>query len=304
MTWAFIINGSSGGGCDDAWLRQHRPAMAALGASERHITLACGGTELDDAVQAALADGCSRVVAGGGDGTVSAVAQALAGTDVALGVLPLGTLNHFAKDLGIPLGAEAALQALRDVVERRVDVGEVNGEVFVNNASLGLYPRIVRGREQQQRRLGRGKWPAFAWAAWSTLRRYPFLDVRLDVDGREQWLRTPFVFVGNNDYAMTGWHIGARDCLDDGRLSLYLAQRTGRFGLLRLAVRAMLGRLQQAGDFLSLHTQALRIDTRHRTVHVATDGEVHLMGPPLQFRVRPKALKVLVPKAHGDSAAA
>lgn len=301
MTWAFILNGSAGSGCDDAWLQQHRELMHSLGADEARITLACDGQSLRDAVHAALAAGCTRVVAGGGDGTVSAVAQLLAGTDAALGVLPMGTLNHFAKDLGMPLPTESALQVLRDGQIRHVDVGEVNGEIFVNNASLGLYPRIVRGREQQQRRLGRGKWPAFAWAAWATLKRFPFVDVRLRVEGHEAFHRTPFVFVGNNEYLMTGWRIGERERLDAGQLSLYLAPRTGRWGLLKLALRALTGRLQQANDFLTLCTDGFRIDTAHESVHVATDGEVQLMKPPLRFRIRPAALKVIAPAGDRGS---
>ena len=144
------------------------------------------------------------IVAGGGDGTVSTVAAALVDTDICLGVLPLGTLNHFAKDLGLPLDLEAAVRCIATGVTSRVDVGEVNGRVFVNNSSLGLYPDIVRDREQQQKRFGRGKWHALLRASIAALRRYPFLQVSLAVEGRERAYRTPFVFIGNNAYRMEG----------------------------------------------------------------------------------------------------
>ena len=295
MTCAFVLNGAAGSGCDTDWLARHRDTMRALGAPDRHITLAHDTTALLAAVRRALADGCDRVVAGGGDGTVSAVAGQLVGTPVALGVLPLGTLNHFAKDLGLPLQAEAALQLLQDGPLRRIDVGEVNGAYFLNNASLGLYPRIVQQREEQQRRLGRGKWPAFAWAAWSTLKRWPFLDLRLKADGREWQRRTPFVFVGNNEYRMSGWRIGARERLDSGQLSVYLAHETGRLGLLRLALHALLGRLHQSRDFYALAVEDLRIQAPQALVRVATDGELRWMRPPLVCRIHPRALRVIAP---------
>lgn len=302
MRSAFIINGSAGGGCDQAWLARHRDAMLAQG-GEGRITLARNGDEIVEAVRRALQQGCDRIVAGGGDGTVSAVAAQLVGREAALGVLPLGTLNHFAKDLNLPLDTESAFAAMRDGQVREVDIGEVNGEYFINNSSLGLYPRIVHGREKQQRRLGRGKWPAFLWAALRTLRRYPFMDVQLNVDGRELFHRTPFVFIGNNEYRMQGLGIGARERMDGGLLSLYLTQRTGRWGLLRLALHALAGRLHQAHDFHSLCTDSFRIDTKDDHLRVATDGEVRLMRPPLHYRVHPRALRVIVPAAAAAAGA-
>ncbi|MCA1619077.1 MAG: hypothetical protein LC795_07150 [Acidobacteria bacterium] len=248
-------------------------------------------------VRRALSEGARAVVAGGGDGTVGSVAGALAGTDLPLGVLPLGTLNHFAKDLGIPLGLE---EAARNVCEGRVvsvDVGEVNGQVFVNNSSLGLYPRIVRRREKLQEREGSGKWSALARAGLAVLRRHPFLNVRLDADGRRITRKTPFVFVGNNEYETEGLQLGGRSRLDAGRLSLYVAHRTGRLGLLRLVLSALLGRLRQAHDFDALRAEEIWVETRRaKRLPVATDGEVTVMTTPLHYRVRPGALKVIVPK--------
>src|SRR5476649_731552 len=118
------------------------------------------------AAKRALARGVDAVVAGGGDGTINAVASVLAGSSVALGVLPLGTLNHFAKDLNIPLDLDQAIATIARGTTAQVDVGDVNGRIFVNNSSLGLYPHIVRARDQQQRRLGRGKWTRLAGHSW------------------------------------------------------------------------------------------------------------------------------------------
>lgn len=251
---------------------------------------------MTETAKRALADGVDVVVAGGGDGTINAVASVLAGTGRAFGVLPLGTLNHFAKDIGIPLGLDEAIANIATGVRRNVDVGEVNGQVFLNNSSLGLYPDIVRDREKQQHRLGRGKWLAALWASLGALRRYPFLSVRLTLDdGKEHARRTPFVFIGNNEYTMQGFSIGARAALDRGKLSLYVAQRPGRLGLLRLGWSALWGRLAQERDFDVLSAEQLNIETRHLRIPVATDGEVTVMETPLQYRIRPGALSVIVP---------
>ena len=177
-----------------------------------------------------------------------------------------------------------------------VDVGEVNGQVFLNNSSLGLYPRMVRHRNKQQERLGRGKWPAFLWAALTMVRRYPFLHVRLCVEGEALVRQTPFVFIGNNAYQLDLFNIGARICLDAGALNLYVAHRTGRLGLLTLALRAFLGRLHRTKDFDTLCIKEVSIETRSTRLLVATDGEVSVMETPLHYRIRPGALRVIVPQ--------
>ena len=259
------------------------------------VTEAANGEELIAAARKAVEGGARTIVAGGGDGTINAVASALVGTDCRLGVLPLGTLNHFAKDLKIPAAIEEAIATIAAGHVMQVDVGEVNGRPFLNNSSLGLYPNIVRDREQQQHRLGRGKWLAFVAATVSALRRYPFLSARLDVDGASHVRRTPFIFIGNNEYSMSGFTLGTRTDLTCGELSLYVAQRTSRIGLLRLALRSLFGRLRQAHDFDVLLAKAITVETRHRSLPVATDGEVTWMQAPLHYRIRARALHVLVP---------
>ena len=258
------------------------------------MMLAKSGAELVELAQRAVASDCQIIVAGGGDGTINAVATALVGTDKTLGVLPLGTLNHFAKDLGIPLDLAAAVRTIIAGRTGQVDVGEVNGLIFLNNSSLGLYPTIVRQRERRQQR-GYGKWTAFVWASLKVLRRYPFLNVRLSVEGKEIFTRTPFVFIGNNEYETNSLNIGSRSCLNNGQLSLYVTHDTGRVGLLRIALRALLGRLRNTQDFVAMCTTEVWVKTRHRRERVSTDGEVTVLETPLHYRVRPGALRVLLP---------
>jgi len=271
-----------------------RDAFAAVGV-EAHVRMVAGA-HLADAAHDALACGPDAVVAAGGDGTVSAVASALAGTHTPLGVLPLGTLNHFAKDLGIPLALDQATRTVANRRVRAVDVGDVNGQVFINNGSIGMYPHVVGAREELRRRLGHGKWVAMALAIVSVFRRSPTVDVRIIAGERESVRRKmPFVFVGNNRYDVTLLAIGRRERLDRGELSLYFSRRAGRTAVLRLALRALLGRLEQDRDFESMTLREFWIDTRRRHLHVAIDGEVRTLLPPLHFRCRPRALNVLVP---------
>ena len=288
-----IINSSSGTGHDADIHHRVASAFKESGIDPR-ISLAKSGSEVIAMAQRAARGDAETIVAGGGDGTISSVASAIMGTDKTLGVLPFGTMNHFAKDLLIPLDLEGAVATIATGHESRVDVGEVNGRIFINNSSLGLYPSIIRERNKQQR-LGRGKWPAYIWAALAVLRRYPFLHVRVGVDGEELNSHTPFVFIGNNEYEMEMLNVGGRASLDKGELSLYMTNRSGRLGLLLLALRALLRGLHQEKDFVALCTKEVRVGTRHKHVRVALDGEVTVMEPPLHYRVRPRALRVLTP---------
>ncbi|MBA2672266.1 diacylglycerol kinase family protein [Ramlibacter sp.] len=289
-----LVNAKAGQGNAPNLQRQIEDGCRARGLDAQLVAFDDGG-QIAPAVQDALRAGTRTVVAGGGDGTVSAVAAALAGTDATLGVLPLGTLNHFAKDLKIPLELEGALDVLQGGSTMAVDVGEVNGRVFINNSSLGLYPEMVLDRDQQRSRLGRGKWPALAAAALHVLRRYPVMPLEVDLGDRTLRRRSPFVFIGNNNYAMEGFEIGSRASLADGRLSLYLSQHSGRFGLFALALRALFRRLRQAGDFDMLSVRGLVISTTRKTVRVSADGEVFSMRTPLRYSIRPLALRVRVP---------
>ncbi len=256
------------------------------------------GAEITSQARQAAESGEKTVVAGGGDGTVSAVAGALIGTEAALGVLPLGTLNHFARDLGIPLDLEAAAQVLMTGRVVDIDTGEVNGRLFLNNSSLGLYPALVFERE---RRRGRGwnRWLAMVWAALNIFRRFPALDIRLDAEGREIVRTTPFVFVGNNEYAVEGFNMGRRHSLDCGVLWVFVApHKSSRWRLIRLTLRALAGRVRRDHDFHALSTANLAIEARRRLVRVALDGEVFTMAPPLRYCSRPRSLRVIVPAPH------
>ena len=290
-----ILNAKAGTGHEDEDRRRLDELLASHGLDATIHAIGQGG-DLVEAAKKALAAGAEVLVAAGGDGTVSAIASCVHGSNATMGVLPLGTLNHFARDLGIPDKLEDAVAVLARGTRLGVDVGEVNGRIFVNNASLGLYPDMVRDRIRQQRRLGWGKWPAMAWATIATLRRSPFLRLTLEIEGREVVrCRSPFVFIGNNDYVMEGFNIGGRQSLRDGKLSIYTTTRSSRIGMVTLALRALVGRLRQADDFAMAAARELRIDSPRRRLLIATDGEVTAMDTPLTFRLLHGALPVLAP---------
>jgi diacylglycerol kinase family enzyme len=291
---AVIINATSGAG-DKEEVRARLKDFFQSRDVKAQVLLAREGAEIEVLARTAVEEDCSPIIAGGGDGTINAVATHLVGTKRALGILPLGTLNHFAKDMRVPLELEDAARVCVEGRIAQVDVGEVNGRIFLNNSSLGLYPSLVREREKLQHRLGHGKWRAFFWAGLTVLRRYPFLKVRLSTDKEEMARTSPFIFIGNNEYEMENFNIGSRSCIDKGQLSLYIAHRTGRLGLLRLATRALFGGLRNEDDFDALCTKEIWIDTRRPRMRVATDGEINIMPTPLHYRVRPGALRVLVP---------
>lgn len=263
---------------------------------EARVLISSGGADLNSlADQARTAGGL--VVAGGGDGTIAAVAAALVGTDTALGVLPMGTLNHFAKDLGIPLGLEKAVQTLFTGKVARVDVGEVNGRIFLNNSSIGFYPRIVLERERHQRQ-GRSKWVAFVQAAALIVQLPRTLHVELDEDhSRRQSYDTPFVFIGNNRFTVAGLEIGTRAILNGGKLWVCAAPYAGRLTLIALALEALLGFVRDA-DLAAFETEQIDVHVHRDHVQVATDGEVNVMRTPLHYRSRPGALRVVVPSAN------
>ncbi len=294
MGWiAVVLNDSSGKG-DCATKATQLEKIFAEAGREARVAVARGGPQLRSEAQRALQDGCELLVAGGGDGTINTVASLLIEGDVPLGVIPLGTLNHFAKDLGIPLELERAARVVLDGVICRVDVGEVNGRLFLNNSSLGVYPAIVRLRERY-RAGGLGKWIAAFWAGLAVLRRNPFMAVRLIVEDQKVIRRTPFVFIGNNEYKMEGLHAGSRDSLVGKRLAVYILNAERRIGLVRLGLQVLVKGIGQVKELDLITAREATIETMRSRLQVALDGEVIVLESPLNYRIKPGALRVHVP---------
>lgn len=266
-----------------------RAAFDAAGVSIE-LSLIDGGA-MADAVRRASAD-APAVAVGGGDGTLGAAAAILAGTDAALAILPLGTRNHLAGELDIPADLVGAARVIADGHRRRIDLGRVGDRVFVNNASIGLYPALVRRRDENPA----PKWLAAIPAAAGALGRLRHHRLRLVLDGDAQPVVTPLLFVGNNRYVLDREAMGTREALDDGKLSVYAVASRRRLALVGFALRTLAGRADPERDFAAIgDVSRLTVEGHGRHIDVALDGEVVRLSLPLAFASDPGALTVIAP---------
>ena len=219
------------------------------GAAKRALTQAKRG-EID------------AVVVGGGDGSIRTVAGVLAETSVPLGVLPLGTLNHFAKDLGIPLPLKEAAATIAAGTIRIVDLADVNGETFINNSSIGIYPYMVIDRERRRARHKLAKWMAMVPAFFRMLRHFPRRRLRILAKGFARPYRTPCLFVGNNEYGMELFTFGKRDRLDAGKLWFYVVKPRNPAEFFLMVCRLCFGHLDQARDLDKLELAEAEISAK------------------------------------------
>ena len=292
--FAVLLNSSSGSANRSAVREEIEKLFADAGLDARVHAIA-HPCDIGARVRAALEEHPEAVVAGGGDGTINGVASVLAGTPTPLAVLPLGTLNHFAKDVGIPLDLPGAVRTIAVRHTKRIDVGRVNDRVFVNNSSIGVYPSLIEARERL-RRQGMFKWTAFARATMEVLQREGEMTIRLEGDRARIAARTPFVFVGNNEYLVGGLKLGERTRLDTGLLYAYFAPPVRTRHLPRLFAYALFGRARREHALQSIAGQELWIDSPFtRTFQVACDGELLTLASPLHYRSWPGALTVLAP---------
>jgi diacylglycerol kinase family enzyme len=241
---------------------------------------------------------CPIIVVGGGDGTLGAAACTIfhAKSDAALGILPLGTRNHFARDLGISFDLEAAVKTIAGAHCRQVDLARVGDHIFINNASIGLYPQMVRARDQLQSRFGIPKWMAMLAASGQALARLHSHRLDLIVDGKRNRIRSPLMFIGNNRYALEAGDLGTRARLDEAVLAVFAVGTHSRTGALAAALRMMVGRSDPERDFVeSGHFERISVDGRRTMMTVALDGELLRLKTPLEFEILPKALTVIAP---------
>jgi len=273
-----------------------RVAEALKGAGiDAEIELLSGG---DCAVRArAVAErGDALLIVGGGDGTISAAASALVGTETKLGILPLGTLNHFARDLSIPADLDEAAKLIAGGKEQRVDVAEMGDRIFINNSAIGLYPLMVVDRDLQRKRLGRSKRLAMVVASLRMLVRFNHHRLTLTInEERTGRVDTPLLFVGNNDYRIDFGAPGERESLDDGELCVLVMRKKTRRGFLAASIRAFIGR-SRGDDMVRLEgVEKLRVSSHRSQLTASLDGEVVRAHTPLDYRIRKRALRVIAP---------
>lgn len=270
--------------------------LAAFRAQGHEVTLHLISPDaLLPTIQRALAQGCQALVVGGGDGTVRTAASALLGTDVPLGILPLGTLNRLARDLKIPLEVHAAAAALANGRVAAIDVGEVNGRIFLNNSILGLtvvysqYRQSVRGRPFMERMRGYGT------ALQDILSSRRRMDVDIDHGQSRMRLRVLSMAVSNNRYVEKASLMMEKEALNDGVLAAYISQHPSGWALARAIIRAMFGRFKSDPNVVHIEAREIDVSARRSRLRLANDGELEIVEMPLRYRIRPSALKVLVP---------
>jgi YegS/Rv2252/BmrU family lipid kinase len=290
-----LLNRSGGALAADPTLADAAARSLSDAGLDVDVELLSGG---DCAVRCrAIAErGDPLVIVGGGDGTISAAASAVAGTETVLGILPLGTLNHFARDLGIPTDLGEAARLVANGRDRRVDVGEMNDRIFINNSAIGLYPLMVVDRDAQRKRLGRSKRLAMIVASIRTLARFNHHRLTLTVnEERSGRVDTPLLFVGNNDYRIDIGAPGRRETLDAGELCVLVMRKKTRRGMLAASLRAFFGR-SRTDDMVRMEdVEQLRVSAPRPQLAVSLDGEVVRAVPPLQYRIRKRSLRVIAP---------
>ncbi len=253
------------------------------------------GRDIGRAAELAAADGFPTVVAAGGDGTISTVASRLAGTGTRLGVIPLGTFNYFARGHGIPLDIPGAVDAIANGTVRPIPVGEVNGQTFLNNASIGLYASILEQREQIYRRYGRSQLAAHWSVLLTLLRLRKPLSLKITVDGEVRRLKSPLAFVALSAYQLEEFGLDGAECIRDGQFALYLAPDRTRLEMLAYATRLALGIAEAGRDFEFMCGREILVETARHRRSVAWDGERVKMPGPFRFRLRHDALDLHVP---------
>jgi diacylglycerol kinase family enzyme len=256
------------------------------------------GVDIPQTVRQQMREERRLFIAAGGDGTVHHVIQALVNSDAAFAVIPTGTYNHFAKDLGIPLDWRAALEIAVGGETQQIDVARVNDRYFINNVSIGLYPELVAKREAHGRDYPR--WKARVFAAYATLRHYPHVSINIESEHHQEVIRTHVFMVSNNSYDLSRVGIDApRPALTEGRIAIYWLPHLPRVALMKFAAHYLAGRVSQAPGFRSFRSQRLKVQSRHQRLHVGIDGEVFTLPTPLTITSVPQSLLVKVGKPAG-----
>lgn len=296
----FIVMNTAAGRQDASEVRQVISGVLEAAGRAHHFLVPSSPSALAElAIQARdQAKGCGgAVVAAGGDGTINTVASMLVGSDCPLGLLPQGTFNYLGRAHGVPQDTAEAAQALLRAEVVPVQVGQVNGRIFLVNASLGLYPQLLQDRESYTAHLGRARWVAFLSALMTLLRWRGQLPLRLQTRAGTQNLRTTTLFVGNNFVQLERLGLPEAEVVKAGMLVAMVVPSLGLGALLALLLRGLMGQLDQASHVEHFAVQRLWVEPRGlRRIKVAVDGEVLWMRSPLVFEVAPRPLYLMVPR--------
>jgi len=247
-------------------------------------------------VRQRLQEGRRLFIAAGGDGTVNSVVQPLVHSEATLAVIPAGTYNHFARDLGIPLDWPSALDVALNGQLHQVDTARANDRFFVNNMSIGLYPELVARREERGREYPR--WKARLYAVYTTMRKYPHVSFTVETEHHQEVIRTHVFMVSNNSYDLSRIGVEApRSMMTEGRMTVYWLPHLPRVALMRFAAHYLAGRVTTTPGFRMFRTARMKVQTRHAVLQVGIDGELHKLTMPLTVTIVPQSLLVKVPRS-------
>lgn len=289
-----ILNASSGSDDDQRLITQITDTLEPH-CADLVIRRTERGSDLAAMAKRAVQEGFDIILSCGGDGTQSAVAGALAGSDAIMGVLPAGTFNYFARDLGVGETMEDALETVLDALPARIDIGQIENLVFLNNVSLGAYPQILKTRESIYKRWGRSRLAAY-WSVLVALRRlrHPMsLTARMGDQSRH--FTTALVFIARSAYQLETFGLEGADAIRNGQFAVLIAKARQPMPLIRSAIRLALGKTAKNSDFELIVTDELVIETRRGQHLVAHDGEKTVMASPFHLRVWKDGLRVLLP---------
>ncbi len=299
----FIVLNAGSGHAETALRRSTIEGVMAAAGRNCQLALIDEPDELAETARSMAARAVAKggiLVAAGGDGTINTVAHEAVLAGCPFGVLPQGTFNYFGRTHGIPEDLAEAVYSLLRATMQPVQVGLVNNKVFLVNASVGLYPKLLEEREHDKRQYGRSRLVAFFSAVKIALRPHRHLRITLERDGQERRLRTTTLFVGNNRLQLeqVGMRDGLIEAVEEGQLVAIAPKPMGKLGLLSLLVRGMLGKLGEADDVEAFAFKRLTVRTPavygRKRMKVAADGEVEHMTMPLEFRVLEGRLHLMV----------
>ncbi|MGE0153400.1 MAG: diacylglycerol kinase family protein [Reyranellaceae bacterium] len=294
-----VVMNAGSGGDDKRSSRQTLEEAFAAGGSQAVFHLIDDpkriGAVIEETRRACRGDG-GILVAAGGDGTVNACAAAAAGTDIPFAVVPLGTFNYFARDIGMPLEPAAAAAAILDGVVAPAHVARLNQHLFLVNASIGLYVRLIEEREKHEATLGRNRLVAVASGLVTALRGHYAMTLDMVVDGKPVQVRTPLVFLGKNYLQLRNLELDIAECIAAGEIGVIMLQDANKLTIVGMAWQALLGRLDAANKLHAFCAQTLEIGTRRSPVSAVIDGEIVALQSPLKVEIQRNALQVVRPR--------
>jgi len=260
-----------------------------------------GDDDLSIKLDRALASKADIIISAGGDGTATAIAERLVGTNKCLAVLPLGTANLLARDLAVPLALETAIGSLAQMRPLEIDVGEVNGRVFLHKVVVGVVPSIAAARERVR---GESAWKLLGFARYFVRRLHHARRTAVSITSRDtddRIERIHAIAVANNAYDQGWGKVFCRSCLNAGSLTLYVLRRLTFGDAVRLGMKMVAGTWQDDAAITIETVRSVTLNSKRGRISVMIDGEVGILETPLKFRIRPKALRVLAPVAENPT---